>query len=754
MKKQRQAVSMAMDIARRAERAQGGRMAYAEGGSASNRNMSRAISDRAMRGLDPTPEQQRYLDEMEGLKGERSETLGSLGAELTGIPSLVRGAKNMKRGYDEGDAIRAGGGAFEAILGAAPAGAAVRPLGSLVAPFVRTLPRTIGTTTAATGLSAYSDDANAAEKNVATAIDGDPEVKSLMTERQKAFAEIERVNRQHARSGPKTQEQALLPYQKEIERLNTALEAAKDRARQKYMDQATFREKYPGAPTAIMGAGLALAGGLPLVKQFGERVADAKWRAPAIKTATEDARAAFASGASDADTAVAQTLLRKKLDAWDKSHGAAGTAGAYVGNTLKGGFLGAEASQLPEQIDYIANPPGHPAREKATALFRSPEYWNDRLAPTLLGAGIGVTSTGIGKMIPQNKEFLTPARELAERGEAPSFWDKAVGMFSKKGPQGPTEEALERVRNYRNAVGPSDTPLDEIAASTGNKLPAADAASPLPTVPGSIVDASLPGASQNAARPGLAERMRAQDQLLGPVETPSPPVASAAPEVRYVPVPVRVSATGRMNYGKGVPEELGVMPGKFVKSEHRPPKEEVPRKKASSKKADKGTKKSESIQADEIPQKPDMPIGGDFGPFARGGVVGRAIEIARNMGGRVLTGPVTHRADGGRTDTVKTNLPSNSYVVPADIISSLGEGDTNAGYKVLEAMFGTHETAGDTGEIPAIVAGGEYVLSPEQVARIGNGDPDMAFQALDQWVKMQRRKHIQTLKSLPAPVKD
>lgn len=95
-----------------------------------------------------------------------------------------------------------------------------------------------------------------------------------------------------------------------------------------------------------------------------------------------------------------------------------------------------------------------------------------------------------------------------------------------------------------------------------------------------------------------------------------------------------------------------------------------------------------------------------------------------------------------------------SYVVPADIVSSLGEGGTAAGYGVLENMFGPAHTKAEHGARPAIVAGGEYVLSPEQVAQIGNGNHELGFSALDSFVKMQRRKHIQQLKALPGPVVD
>jgi hypothetical protein len=41
----------------------------------------------------------------------------------------------------------------------------------------------------------------------------------------------------------------------------------------------------------------------------------------------------------------------------------------------------------------------------------------------------------------------------------------------------------------------------------------------------------------------------------------------------------------------------------------------------------------------------------------------------------------------GRTDTLPINVPSGSYVLPADVVSGLGQGNTIAGAKVLDRVF-------------------------------------------------------------------
>ncbi len=139
--------------------------------------------------------------------------------------------------------------------------------------------------------------------------------------------------------------------------------------------------------------------------------------------------------------------------------------------------------------------------------------------------------------------------------------------------------------------------------------------------------------------------------------------------------------------------------------------------------------------------------------------VGQALRIAKQSGGAVVhAGPIQHDAAGGRTDTVPLDVASGSYVIPADIISGIGQGDTTAGYHKLTQMFGPQAPkpaqAAGAPSVPILAAGGEFVISPETVGRVGNGDLKAGHEALDLWVRMQRRKTIQELKGLPGPSKD
>jgi len=122
-------------------------------------------------------------------------------------------------------------------------------------------------------------------------------------------------------------------------------------------------------------------------------------------------------------------------------------------------------------------------------------------------------------------------------------------------------------------------------------------------------------------------------------------------------------------------------------------------------------------------------------------------------------GPI-HSAVAGRTDHLPMHVESGSYVIPADIISAMGEGNTMAGFKAAKKIFSGSMPMATGGEmaqealVPIVAAGGEYVISPAEVASIGGGDMNHGHRVLDSFVKKMRAKTVQTLKSLPGPKKD
>ena len=69
--------------------------------------------------------------------------------------------------------------------------------------------------------------------------------------------------------------------------------------------------------------------------------------------------------------------------------------------------------------------------------------------------------------------------------------------------------------------------------------------------------------------------------------------------------------------------------------------------------------------------------------------VAAALRTARARGGKVHKGAI-HSSVAGRTDHLPMHVASGSYVIPADIISAMGEGNSMAGFKVAQNIFSRH----------------------------------------------------------------
>ena len=114
----------------------------------------------------------------------------------------------------------------------------------------------------------------------------------------------------------------------------------------------------------------------------------------------------------------------------------------------------------------------------------------------------------------------------------------------------------------------------------------------------------------------------------------------------------------------------------------------------------------------------------------------------------------------GRKDSHRVAVPAGCYVIPADIVSAKGEGNSVAGAKFfdqwLKGPYGTKRASGGGVGVPRAIgiSGGEYVVPPEAVQALGKGDITRGHEALDRFVKAERSKLISTLRKLPGPKKD
>ena len=171
--------------------------------------------------------------------------------------------------------------------------------------------------------------------------------------------------------------------------------------------------------------------------------------------------------------------------------------------------------------------------------------------------------------------------------------------------------------------------------------------------------------------------------------------------------------------------------------------------------------------------------GGPVG-YAMGGLPLRSLGLLRmpQMGVMPHVGAITGPT-GGRADARQMQVKAGSYVVPAAVVSHLGEGNTLAGNRVLDAMFKTgpygtpvskppaarglgipkaHLATGgmappEPEAVPIYAADGEYVVPPEQVEALGGGDIKRGHDILDEFVKQQLSTAAKTIRNLPGPRK-
>lgn len=188
-------------------------------------------------------------------------------------------------------------------------------------------------------------------------------------------------------------------------------------------------------------------------------------------------------------------------------------------------------------------------------------------------------------------------------------------------------------------------------------------------------------------------------------------------------------------------------------------------------------------------QQPFMASGGAANRSEGGFNVAKSPHLglpwqARNEIRQMHTGPVLS-AVPGRTDHHPVKVPSGSYVVPADIVSGRGQGNTIAGSQAIQRMFkmGPYGTSampmrhgagaprpphvatpkfksGGKADnhigVPTDVniAGGEVVIPPGNLMKTVHPDLNHAHRIMDAWVLHERKKLRETLAKLPGPARD
>lgn len=171
-------------------------------------------------------------------------------------------------------------------------------------------------------------------------------------------------------------------------------------------------------------------------------------------------------------------------------------------------------------------------------------------------------------------------------------------------------------------------------------------------------------------------------------------------------------------------------------------------------------------------KKKKMSRGGGVGYAAGGSAPANMARESMRALSRGVPGGIINSAVPGRSDQIPLSPKGKSYIVPADVVSSLGQGNTMAGAKGLNKLFGMGpynmapskvpmpkrmgkfaDGGGTEGNVDIMAAGGEFVIPPEKIAEIGGGDIERGTKILDAFVTKQRKKTIKTLRKLPGPRK-
>lgn len=146
-----------------------------------------------------------------------------------------------------------------------------------------------------------------------------------------------------------------------------------------------------------------------------------------------------------------------------------------------------------------------------------------------------------------------------------------------------------------------------------------------------------------------------------------------------------------------------------------------------------------------------------------------------------------HSSVPGRTDKLPISVQGGAYVLPADHVAALGQGNSLAGANIVNKMFkmgpaGTAPSSvraarasvphlglkppavsggvktkkfrhGGPATVQVVAAGGEIVIPPEKIVE-RFGDLNKGHKALDKWVVETRKKHVKTLRGLKPPRQD
>jgi hypothetical protein len=114
---------------------------------------------------------------------------------------------------------------------------------------------------------------------------------------------------------------------------------------------------------------------------------------------------------------------------------------------------------------------------------------------------------------------------------------------------------------------------------------------------------------------------------------------------------------------------------------------------------------------------------------------------------------------GGQQDNVHVDLPHGSFVLDANTVSAVGDGNSIAGRNKIREMLnrlnvGIGEITNQTKLVPAAISSGEFTIYPHHVSALGDGDLKAGHKKLKSFVKNLRKDKKMNVLDIPPEAKD
>lgn len=112
--------------------------------------------------------------------------------------------------------------------------------------------------------------------------------------------------------------------------------------------------------------------------------------------------------------------------------------------------------------------------------------------------------------------------------------------------------------------------------------------------------------------------------------------------------------------------------------------------------------------------------------------------------------------ESGQADNIYVKVPEHTFIIDAQTVSLIGDGNSENGKLRLEEMVKQIPSfkVENLRDVDCALAAGEYAITPEKVAGYGNGDIRKGIEILKSFVKEIKKYKKLEVKTIPKPTKN